>query len=45
LIMGVLQNGLNLMAVPGYYQQIAIGFILIIAIGFDELKKRRWKCC
>ena len=32
LIMGVLQNGLNLLAVQSYYQQMAIGAVLILAV-------------
>ncbi len=36
LIMGVLQNGLTLLAVPTYYQQVAIGVVLIGAIWLDQ---------
>ncbi len=32
LIMGVLQNGLSLMNVPAYYQQVVIGAVLILAV-------------
>lgn len=32
LIMGVLQNGLSLMNVPAYYQQVIIGAVLILAV-------------
>lgn len=38
LIMGVLQNGLNLLAVQSYYQQIAIGAVLILAVYIDQLQ-------
>ncbi|MBI2717260.1 MAG: ABC transporter permease [Rhizobiales bacterium] len=41
LIMGVLQNGLNLLAVQSYYQQIAIGAVLIIAVYIDQLQSER----
>jgi len=41
LIMGVLQNGLNLMAVPSFYQQIAIGSILVLAVWLDRIRDRR----
>jgi ABC-type xylose transport system permease subunit len=34
--MGVLQNGLNLLAVPSFYQQIAIGAVLILAVYIDQ---------
>ena len=37
LIMGVLQNGLTLLAVPAYYQQLAIGAVLIAAVLPDRL--------
>ena len=37
LIMGVLQNGLNLMAVRPFYQQIAIGAVLILAVWLDRV--------
>ncbi len=37
LIMGVLQNGLNLLAVRPFYQQIAIGAVLVGAVWFDRV--------
>ena len=40
LIMGVLQNGLNLMAVQAYYQQMAIGAVLIAAVWLDQIRDR-----
>lgn len=41
LIMGVLQNGLNLLAVQPYYQQMAIGAVLILAVFIDQYQIRR----
>ena len=41
LIMGVLQNGLNLLAVQAYYQQMAIGAVLIFAVWLDQLNRAR----
>lgn len=41
LIMGVLQNGLNLLAVQSYYQQMAIGAVLILAVWLDQSTRRR----
>ena len=41
LIMGVLQNGLNLLAVQPYYQQMAIGAVLILAVFIDQYQTRR----
>lgn len=40
LIMGVLQNGLSLMNVPAYYQQVAVGAMLIIAVMAGNWKAR-----
>jgi ribose/xylose/arabinose/galactoside ABC-type transport system permease subunit len=37
LIMGVLQNGLNLLAVPSFYQQMAIGAVLVLAVWLDRI--------
>jgi ribose/xylose/arabinose/galactoside ABC-type transport system permease subunit len=41
LVMGVLQNGLNLLAVQSYYQQMAIGAVLIFAVWLDQSSRRR----
>ena len=41
IVMGVLQNGLNLLAVPNYYQPVAIGTILIATIALDRPEKGR----
>ena len=43
LIMGVLQNGLNLLAVQSYYQQIAVGAVLILAVYIDQLQTEKEK--
>ncbi len=42
LIMGVLQNGLNLMSVPAYYQQLAVGGVLILAVSFNSFDFKTW---
>jgi ribose/xylose/arabinose/galactoside ABC-type transport system permease subunit len=36
LIMGVLQNALTLLNVSAYYQQVAVGAILLIAVSFGQ---------
>lgn len=41
LIMGVLQNGLNLLAVQPFYQQMAIGAVLILAVYIDQFQARK----
>lgn len=44
LVMGVLQNGLTLLAVPSYYQQVAIGAVLIAAVALDRASARGKEC-
>lgn len=41
LIMGVLQNGLNLLAVSSFYQQMAIGVVLVAAVWLDQVNRGR----
>jgi ribose transport system permease protein len=41
LIMGVLQNGLNLLAVSSFYQQMAIGTVLVLAVWLDQINRAR----
>ncbi len=41
LIMGVLQNGLNLLAVSSFYQQMAIGSVLVLAVWLDQWNRSR----
>jgi ribose/xylose/arabinose/galactoside ABC-type transport system permease subunit len=41
LIMGVLQNGLNLLAVSSFYQQMAIGSVLVLAVWLDQVNRAR----
>ncbi len=41
LIMAVLRNGLNLLGVPSYIQQVAIGAVIIIAVLVDMALRRR----
>jgi len=43
LIIGVINNGLTLMNVPSYYQQIVIGIIIVLAVWSDSLVKGRGK--
>jgi ribose transport system permease protein len=40
LIMGVLNNGGNLLAINAFYLQIAIGVLIIVAVGFDQWNSR-----
>lgn len=41
LLIGVLANGLTLLNVSSYYQQIIIGLIIVLAVYFDQVIKRR----
>jgi ribose/xylose/arabinose/galactoside ABC-type transport system permease subunit len=40
LIMGVLRNGLNLLGVSSFVQQIVIGAVIVVAVLVDTLLKR-----
>jgi ribose transport system permease protein len=40
LIMGVLANGLGLLAVPDYWQKVIIGTVIVVAVAADQLRKR-----
>lgn len=40
-ILGILSNGLNLMGVQSFYQQVIKGVVLILAIMLDLVSKRR----
>ena len=41
LLIGVLSNGLTLLNVNPYYQQIVVGLIIVFAVFVDQLVKRR----
>jgi ribose transport system permease protein len=40
LIIGVLHNGLNLVGVSPFIQQIIVGAVIAVAVGFDSLRRR-----
>ncbi|PLT45410.1 Ribose ABC transport system, permease protein RbsC [Paenibacillus pasadenensis] len=40
-IIGILRNGLNLLNVNAFWQQIAIGAVIIIAVYMDTLRRRK----
>ena len=40
LIIGVLNNGGNLLAIDAFYLQIAIGALILVAVGFDQMNTR-----
>lgn len=41
LIMGVLRNGLNLLNVSSYVQQVVIGAVIVTAVLIDQWRKRK----
>jgi ribose transport system permease protein len=41
LFMGVLRNGLVLVGVSAYWLQAVQGLVIVTAIMFDQLRKRR----
>jgi putative xylitol transport system permease protein len=41
LIVGVINNGLDLLGVSAYYQQVIQGAIIIAAVGLDSLRKKQ----
>ena len=41
LIMGIVQNAMNLLNVPTFYQYVARGVILLAAVLFDRWKRRK----
>lgn len=40
-IMGLLANGSDLLGTNPYWQQVIIGAVIILAVAFDELRKRK----
>jgi ribose transport system permease protein len=43
LIMAVLRNGLNLLTVSSFFQQVVIGSVIILAVLIDMALKKRGK--
>ncbi len=41
LIIGVLRNGLVLLGISAFWQETAIGLVIILAVGIDKWSKRR----
>jgi ribose transport system permease protein len=38
MILGTLNNGLTLMQLSSYYQEVARGAVLLMAVGLDQLR-------
>ena len=39
-IIGVLNNGLNLIGLSSFWQQVAVGFVIILAVYLDVIRIR-----
>jgi hypothetical protein len=40
MILGTLNNGLTLLSVNAYYQEIVRGLVLLLAVALDQIRKR-----
>jgi ribose transport system permease protein len=40
LIIGLLYNAMNLLGVDSYLQKVVLGAVILLAVVFDELRKR-----
>ena len=40
LVLAVIRNGLNLLAVSAFWQQVVIGLVIAIAVGFDVFRRK-----
>jgi len=41
LLLGILRNGLTILSVPSYYQQLTIGIIILVSIIISELRLKK----
>jgi ribose/xylose/arabinose/galactoside ABC-type transport system permease subunit len=41
LLLGTLRNGLVILSIPSYYQQLLIGLIILAAVIFAEVRSRK----
>jgi ribose/xylose/arabinose/galactoside ABC-type transport system permease subunit len=41
MLIGVLRNGLNLVGVGSYVQQVVLGFVILLAVMLDQYRKQR----
>lgn len=40
LLLAVIRNGLNIMNVPSFWQQVVIGLVIAVAVGIDSMKNK-----
>jgi ribose/xylose/arabinose/galactoside ABC-type transport system permease subunit len=43
LMVGTLNNGLNLLGVPTFWQTVALGIVLVLAVALDSMLRRRMR--
>lgn len=41
LVIGILNNGMNLLKIPYYYQLIVKGLVILLAVYIDTVKKKK----
>ncbi|WP_420174178.1 ABC transporter permease [Luteococcus sp. OSA5] len=41
ILLAVIRNGLNLMNVSSFWQQVVIGLVIAVAVGFDVIRNRK----
>lgn len=41
LVMGILSNGMTMLAISDYWQRVAKGLVLILAVGFDRYMQKK----
>lgn len=41
LLMAVLTNGLQIMAIPQQWQRVAVGVVILVAVFADNVRRRR----
>ena len=43
LLMGVVRNGLNQLGISAFWQQVALGVVVLLAVTIDALRRRSRK--
>ena len=41
LIMAMITNGLNILGISSFYQQVLIGIVIVVAVWLDNLKSKQ----
>lgn len=40
ILLAVIRNGLNILNVSSFWQQVVIGLVIALAVGFDVLRRK-----